>query len=67
MRVFLNERIIELLVPISLARLITDERIIDTSGLAIAINSQVIPKLSWSNTTLNENDRIIIITATAGG
>lgn len=36
-------------------------------GIAVAINDVVIPKSNWDTTTLNENDQILVITATAGG
>ena len=67
MRIFLNENKIETGDNISLAELLMQENIKDTSGLAIAVNNQVIAKLTWNDTALTENDKIIIITATAGG
>jgi len=36
-------------------------------GIAIAINNQVIPKQNWNTHKLNDQDDIIIITATQGG
>jgi len=36
-------------------------------GIAIAINSIVIPKSEWNNYTLSSNDQLLIITATQGG
>jgi len=39
----------------------------DTKGIAIAINNEVIPKNSWENHLLREQDNVTIITATAGG
>jgi len=38
-----------------------------TKGIAVALNNQVIPKNSWSDQLLNDNDSILIITATQGG
>lgn len=40
---------------------------IDARGMAIAINNEVIPKSSWDRVQFKENDRIIMIRATAGG
>ena len=37
------------------------------SGLAIAINQQIIPSADWENYFLNHGDQIIIIKATQGG
>jgi sulfur carrier protein len=36
-------------------------------GLAVAINNQIIPRTSWIETMLSENDKITIIRATQGG
>ena len=36
-------------------------------GIAVAINGQVIPKTSWEQTLVSENDDILIIKATQGG
>ena len=38
-----------------------------TNGIALAVNEEIIPKTSWEAYTLNENDRVLIITATQGG
>jgi len=36
-------------------------------GIAVAINTTVIPKSEWNNYTLSQNDQVLIITATQGG
>jgi len=36
-------------------------------GIAVAINNQVIPRDHWFSTKLQEDDKVIIITATQGG
>lgn len=38
-----------------------------SKGIAVAINSQVVPRSLWASTTLQNNDAILIITATQGG
>ena len=38
-----------------------------TSGVAVALNNQVVPKQAWADTPLAEHDSILIITATQGG
>ncbi len=40
---------------------------INTKGIAVAINNQIITKSAWSNTSLKENDNVTIIQATQGG
>lgn len=37
------------------------------NGIAVAINNTVIPKSNWNIHPLNENDEILIISATQGG
>lgn len=37
------------------------------SGIAIAINSQVIPKKHWANYSLSQSEDVLIIKATQGG
>ena len=39
----------------------------DTSGIAIAINQEIISKDQWANFQLKENDSILMIQATQGG
>lgn len=36
-------------------------------GVAIAVNNQIAPRASWSDTSLNEGDRITVIKAAFGG
>ncbi len=36
-------------------------------GIAIAVNSSIIPKSKWDDTIINENDEIEIVTAVQGG
>lgn len=36
-------------------------------GIAVAINQCIIPKSDWQEVTLNDQDQVMIITATQGG
>jgi sulfur carrier protein len=36
-------------------------------GLAVAVNEEVVPRTRWSATTLQERDRVEVLTAAAGG
>ncbi|WP_407533967.1 sulfur carrier protein ThiS [Elizabethkingia miricola] len=38
-----------------------------SKGIAVAVNSLVIPKADWGNTILQDKDSVLIITATQGG
>lgn len=37
------------------------------SGIAVAINEEVIPKSKWQEVLLNDQDELLIVTATQGG
>ncbi|MCP4439101.1 MAG: sulfur carrier protein ThiS [Aureispira sp.] len=51
----------------SLLQLLTDLQKQEQTGIAVAVNQQVVPKTDWEATTLKDNDKVIIITATQGG
>ena len=53
--------------PFTLEELMELELKGKTKGVAIALNYQVIPRNNWADTLLNDNDSILIITATQGG
>jgi sulfur carrier protein len=36
-------------------------------GLAIAVNEELVPRTRWPATTLQERDRVEVLTAAAGG
>ena len=38
-----------------------------SSGIAIAVNNEVVPKTNWDTFILKENDKLLIIRATSGG
>lgn len=38
-----------------------------SQGIAVALNMHFVPRASWTETKLNEGDRIIIIKAVCGG
>ncbi len=50
----------------SVSQLITNQKF-PSKGIAIAVNQEVVPKTNWDNFTLQQNDEILIITATQGG
>ncbi|MBU2020243.1 MAG: sulfur carrier protein ThiS [Bacteroidetes bacterium] len=50
-----------------LSSLLISKGLLEKSGIAVAINNQVIPKSEWESTHLQINDEILIITAAAGG
>jgi sulfur carrier protein len=36
-------------------------------GIAVAVNGEVVPRSTWSTTTLDDNDRIEVLGASQGG
>ena len=67
MKIKVNKR--EKIMPdnISVSELIKLIGYSDTSGIALAINEEVIPKAKWDNTKLSDGANITIIQATCGG
>lgn len=53
--------------PASLEQLLLAENLKKETGIAVALNNQVIPRKDWTSTPLHPNDTILIITATQGG
>jgi sulfur carrier protein len=67
MEITLNNQQITISDNSTLESILKDNDLLEKKGIAVAINSSVIPKTEWANTKLNTNDNIMIITATAGG
>jgi len=40
---------------------------VSTEGLAVAVGKEIISRSNWDTFSLNENDEIILISATRGG
>jgi len=67
MKIILNNKPITVSETETLESILESNGLLDKKGIAVAINSSVIPKSNWKNTKINTNDNIMIITATAGG
>ena len=67
MKIKVNKR--EKIMPdnISVSELMKLLNYSDTSGIALAIDEEVIPKTEWDNTKLSDGANITIIQATCGG
>jgi len=65
--IFINKEKKELADNTDIIQMLNQNGFEDTKGIAIAINNEVIPKNSWENHLLRDQDNITIITATAGG
>ncbi|MCC6600930.1 MAG: sulfur carrier protein ThiS [Crocinitomicaceae bacterium] len=51
----------------NLSELVESLNLVNTNGIALAINEKVVPKNEWGGFQLNDNDKILIIKATQGG
>lgn len=51
----------------SLEALLVEKGLLKKNGIALAVNNQVIPRANWTKVVLENNDKILIITATQGG
>jgi sulfur carrier protein len=39
----------------------------DTRGIAVAVNGEVVPRSTWSETAVRAGDRVEVLTAAQGG
>lgn len=53
--------------PTDLKQLMEWELNEQKTGIAVALNNQVVPHTQWAATALSNGDSILIITATQGG
>lgn len=67
MEVLVNNKLYAVQPGTSIAALLQFIQLPSEKGVAIAINSQVIPKTSWQDQILQTADKITIIHATQGG
>ena len=66
MRVILNGDVVEFDAEITVDALLEDQKL-PTRGVAVAINSSVVPKSRWQKTILIDGDCIDVIQAVQGG
>ena len=67
MEITLNSQTITVSENEILENILESHHLLTKKGIALAINSTVIPKNKWNEIQLNYNDNIMVITATAGG
>ena len=66
MKIVINNEEIETF-STTLKSVLEERLLLEKKGIAVALNNSVIPKDNWTKTTINQNDNILIITATQGG
>jgi sulfur carrier protein len=67
MKVRLNDREEDISEQISLQSFLQQHGLTDAKGIAVALNHTVVPRKDWPETSLQQNDTILIIKATQGG
>jgi sulfur carrier protein len=67
MIIWVNQTRQEVDKAINLHQLMQRLQKVHKKGIAVALHHRVIPRTRWQNTTLQEEDKITIITATQGG
>ncbi len=67
MNVFINNELKQFGETLSVSDLLKSFDLEGKKGIAIAINNAVVPKQSWNEHALKENDKVTIIRATQGG
>nr|WP_294858836.1 sulfur carrier protein ThiS [uncultured Fluviicola sp.] len=67
MTITINNKQVEVVAQEMLQQIVFDQIGENTKGIAVAVNGQVIPKDSWIETKVGENDELLIIKATQGG
>ena len=50
-----------------LAEILRELGVLDTRGIAIAVNQKVVPRSQWSSYEVSENDNLTVNQATQGG
>jgi len=67
MKLKVNDKSLELPFGSSLSYLIKDLSLSSSTGIAVAVNEEVIAKTDWEKYVLKEDDSILIIQASQGG
>ncbi|MDQ8184766.1 sulfur carrier protein ThiS [Pelagicoccus sp. SDUM812002] len=52
---------------IALAALLAELELAATTGVAVAVNQEVVPATQWQQVVLSEGDQVLVIQATQGG
>jgi len=66
-KIFINQQSYPLTDKSNLQQVLENNGYLKPSGIAVAVNQQVIPKQKWTTFLLNNKDKILVITATQGG
>jgi len=67
MKLYINDEVLTTSSEITLEELMVQLDHKTKPGIAVAVNQSIIQRNHWAQTSLNDNDQIIIIRATQGG
>lgn len=67
MTIWVNQKEHSYNAPLTLVDLVDQLGKAKKTGIAIAVNNNVVPKNNWDKLMLNDQDKVTIITATQGG
>lgn len=67
MTISVNNKSLEIELPGNISSVLRHLQLHETSGMAIAVNYQVVAKSEWDTHMLRAHDKITIIRATQGG
>lgn len=67
MNIYINNHLREVNNQKTISQLLIELQLSQSKGIAVAVNNEVIPKKSWENHSVCENDRVTVIKATQGG
>ncbi len=67
MIVYFNNEATVLSRVFNLHELLHQKTIATQKGIAVAVNNKVVKRSEWANYLLNENDKVLVISATRGG
>lgn len=67
MTVFVNNQSVETQAMASLRSLLAELALADKKGIAVAVNSTIVPRAAWEQVALSGNEKITILQATQGG
>ncbi len=65
--IFVNDRPHALAGAATLMGLMGELGLADRTGVAAAVNDEVVPRAQWASRELRERDRVLVIRATQGG
>lgn len=67
MKITFNSELQEIPESSLLFQLLEIKELIDKKGIAVAVNGNVIPRAQWAETSLQNNDAVLVIKAAQGG